>query len=521
MTTLTLDVDVPGGVDPESVRTTVTLWGAGVPVVGHEIGTGKMIAGLRTADGPSVSIANLVGNDDIDLPAGTVYRVEVAWAGLPDPVVMYVDLPTSGTHNVASILTDPPGALASSALSAAIAAETARSTLETLGAQVDQTAAIAVRTRFLDFYRDAGGPAPTATRNNLGGDVTDVKHIASSDDVIVVGADWFDSGINAVVNDLFTTQPLPQRSGGIIAPTPNSFVGATQLYASGFSGVWLDAVAQAGLPAGTILWPIAVIDDANTLRVACWHVESPAANGAPHGRLIDSIIVTLHVFLGYQSHVSCGFGALSNDFWVCGMWRDDNGFTYVNGMEFVPRFDARTTANPAAPNYVLDNPDAHYSLTRIARVANGSLNTIASWTFWNGSGWVPGVANAVPIKDIAGNPIPGDMGIRKVTTDRYSAVAHPLTASHLASYASTVPQGPYWPTALVPLPEMGRDIPGGRTVGQLCKILPPQFATPPRRCSFAMVSQNVIGLTGYSVTPPWTRVAIDTFAPVIVAFPDY
>jgi hypothetical protein len=425
---------------------------------------------------------------------------------------------------------DPLGALTTHAADdtahgdplAAVAAQTTRAALESRGAQIDQTAAIAVRTRFLDFYRDAGSGAPTATWNNLGGDVTDAKHIASSDDVIWVGADWFDAGVGAVVNDLFTTTPLPQRSGAIIAPTPGTFAGATQLYASGASGVWLDAVVQAGLPAGTILWPIAVIDDANTIRVACWHVESPGANGEPHGRLIDSIIVTLHVFLGYTSHVACGFGALSDDFWVCGMWRDSDGFTYINGMQFVPSFDARTTGNPTAPNYVLDDPDNHYSLTRIARVANGSLNTVASWTFWDGSSWVAGVANAVPIEDIDGNPIRGDMGIRKVTTDRYSAVAHKLTDGHLDTYAATAPEGPYWPTARVPLPEMGRDIPGGRTVGQLCKILPPQVATPPRRCSIAMVSQNLIDpAVGYSVTPPWTEVSIDTFAPVFVAFPDY
>lgn len=36
-----------------------------------------------------------------------------------------------------------------------------------------------------------------------------------------------------------------------------------------------------------------------------------------------------------------------------------------------------------------------------------------------------------------------------------------------------------------------------------------------------MISQNLIGPTGYSVTPPWTKVAIDSFAPVFVAFPDY
>ena len=118
MPTLEQDIDTPGGTDPASVNATVQLWGDGTPVTGYQPSTGKTIAGPRRASGPGWSIPSLIGNADL-LPAGTVYRVEEAWPGLSDPLVRYVNLPTTaGPYKVGAIPAEQPASLSSAALAA-------------------------------------------------------------------------------------------------------------------------------------------------------------------------------------------------------------------------------------------------------------------------------------------------------------------------------------------------------------------------------------------------------------------
>lgn len=117
MPTLTEDIDLPGGVEPSTVSVTVQLWGDGEPVTGFELTSDTTIAGPYRAKGNPWTV-DLVGNADIDAPAGTVYRVERTWPGLTEPLVDYVDMPTSaGTYVLGDHLTDPPAAVESSALS--------------------------------------------------------------------------------------------------------------------------------------------------------------------------------------------------------------------------------------------------------------------------------------------------------------------------------------------------------------------------------------------------------------------
>jgi hypothetical protein len=394
--------------------------------------------------------------------------------------------------------------------------------LVSLGSIPSQAPADALRDLWIAFIRDVGDGSPThATHQYLGGDVTDV-FVNSAGKVVWVGADWF-AGATVDASGFYGGQALPIRNGLIHWDTANSFTGAIQAHAVGNSGVWLDAVTQLGLAAGTILWPIAAFDDGGTQKTLCWHVESPAAGGAPHGRLIDSYIVTFNIFLGYDSHIASGLGALSDKFWFAGVLRDTT-HTYVLGMEFVPDFDRRTTGGAQA-NYVLGNPTEHYSLTRIARVVNGSFNTMASWTFWNGTTWVAGVQNAVPIVDTNGQPVKGDLGMKKISTGRYLFGAHPLTDTHVNVYTATAPQGPLLQTNRIPVADQGKAINNGIQVGQLCKFVPSTVTTTPAvpaEHSLFMMSCNLIDpAVGYAVPETWTSVNTRRFAPRFVVVPHH
>lgn len=400
-----------------------------------------------------------------------------------------------------------------------------RSDLETGGAQVDQTAAIALEAQWLAYIRDSGSAVPTAGRNYLGGDVTDAYITpAPGSDLMWIGADWFDSGVGAVdgATDLFTGAALPVRNGAITQINPGTFTGSVQSYAVGSSGVWMDATTQGGLPAQRHWWPIAAIDDNGTMRIMCWRVQTDATT--PHGTLLECDLVTLNIFLGYDSHVALGIGAAGADrFWACGMFRD-TAHTYIYGMQFVPDFDGRATPGSATPNYVMGDPQNHYSLTRVARVANGSLTTFASWEYWTGAAWVSGITNAAPMVDSTGVPVRGDMGVKKIRDGHYVAVAHRLTDTHLDVYRGETPQGPWTAISRVPLPTQGHEVHDGVTqVGQLCKIIPSSATTGvPAEHSVAMVSRNLITPTGgYSIGgTAWTDINIRRFCPQFVIVPN-
>lgn len=122
MPTLTETLKLPAGVDPTDVAVELQLWGVGTAVTGFEQTNGQTIAGKTKATGAAWSIASIVGNNDIELPTGTTYRVKRSWPGLEEPLVDYITMPTGGgPYRVDQVLTTTPATIPSSAASSEIA----------------------------------------------------------------------------------------------------------------------------------------------------------------------------------------------------------------------------------------------------------------------------------------------------------------------------------------------------------------------------------------------------------------
>lgn len=390
--------------------------------------------------------------------------------------------------------------------------------LEALGSAVNQGMAETLEERWLQFIREAGSASPPSNFNYLGGDVTDA-FITPSGDRAWIFADGFD-GTTVVTGgpdpDTYAGPALPVRNGVVLEDVSTSTF-TVQLYATGSSGIWLDAVSQGGLPAGTHWWPITGINDGGVSRVFCWHVRT---DSSPYGTLLDSHIVRLNAFGGYNSHVETGLGALTDNFWTDGVVRDtDAGFTYVFGEQFVPDYDADQAGSGAVPNYgqgSLSSISSHFTLKRVARVPNGQLTTVANWTYWNGTTWVSGVENAVPLVDTNGYPIHGDAGVSRLPTGRFLLAAHTLVDTHVNVYDAAEVQGPYRLLARVPALTQGSRVDnGGVQIGQLAKVLSPDVAAPdPTEQHVVLLSRNVLDGPGTTAGQNIRR-----FAPQLVFVP--
>jgi len=381
-----------------------------------------------------------------------------------------------------------------------------------VGAAVDQTAARVLEDRWLQFIRDCGSDEPPSGWTYLGGDVTDCYYSAGADDLVWIGADWF-AGTTIGDDDTYNGAALPYRNGAVIETAIGTFEGAVQLHRSGNTGIWLDAVEDGDLPEGTIWWPIAGFQEDGTNRILCWHVDS--SSPTPWGTLLDSHIVTLTGFGTYDSHVECGFGAVTDGFWVDGVLPDAT-YTYVYGEQFVPDYDANTGGGQ--PNYGQGGLRSHFTMKRVARVPAGEITDVDAWEFWNGGGWVSGVQHATAMVDHEGRPVAGDAGVAKVADGHYLLAAHRLADTCLNVYQSSVPQGPWELIARVPLPTQGATINGGVQVGQLTKILPTQ-AHPegmPAEHRLVMLSRNLL-----HPTAPMTAHNIRRYAPQFAVVPIY
>jgi hypothetical protein len=125
MTTMTGNLDLPGGDAPVPVEVRIRLAGAqGRPVLGTQISTGVEIAGelvLTVGDGIDVdgvwTATGLVGNADIS-PGGTTYRVERRVAGVVTHVTFHTVPTTGGPYAAYTLEDDPLGEITPSALSA-------------------------------------------------------------------------------------------------------------------------------------------------------------------------------------------------------------------------------------------------------------------------------------------------------------------------------------------------------------------------------------------------------------------
>lgn len=358
--------------------------------------------------------------------------------------------------------------------------------LEIAGGAVDQAAARALEARWLAYIRTAGGASPPSSWKYLGGDVTDCV-VNNSGNPTWIFCDGL-AGTTVTSADTYTGAALPFRNGCIFEATPGSFSAATQVIVS--NNMWLDAIAQGGLPAGTHWWPIAALNDNGTIRVACWHTDG--ASATPYGTLLDTHIVTLNGYGTYGSHVQLGLGAVTDSFWVDGLVKN-GAYVYIYGEEFHPDYEvAYGTTDPPGPH-------DSYTLKRVARVETANLLNVSAWRFWDGTGWASDPTAAVPLVDTAGDPVQGDAGVKKLGTGRYLLAAHRLADTHLDVYRSSTPQGPWERLCRVPLPVQGRSVDGGVQCGQLVKILPTQVQAPPSvEHSLAIVSRNVLGGPGGS-----------------------
>lgn len=88
------DFDLPGGGTPPT-EVLITLWGAGQPIVGKQVSTGKYILGTKRIipNGDGIWSADLVGNSDI-LPSGTSYQISYTFSC--DTQSVYVSVPVTG-----------------------------------------------------------------------------------------------------------------------------------------------------------------------------------------------------------------------------------------------------------------------------------------------------------------------------------------------------------------------------------------------------------------------------------------
>lgn len=363
-----------------------------------------------------------------------------------------------------------------------------------VGATVSQTTAGVITTRWLAFIRDCGSASPDhASFQYLGGDVTDVFVIPTTDDVLWIGADWFDGTTVSASTDLYEGDALPVRNGAVQETTPGTF--AVQFHKVGSTGIWLDAVADGGAASGRIWWPLCIVNDGGTMRVGCLLVDPSIG---PYGTIEASHIVTLNGLGGYASHVNVGITGFEID----GMWRDTS-HTYI--------VDERTVAGVLGSKHI-----------RLARVANGSLATVASWQFWDGTAWVSSPAASAPLVDSVGDTIVGDADIAKIGTGHYMLVNHfPVGGSHLDVYRSTVPQGPWERYVRVPLAgSIGGKPNGGLQIAQIPRILDSGCLAgseaPPAEHSMVMMSRNLLGPTDV-----FTARNIRRYAPQFVVVPWY
>lgn len=396
------------------------------------------------------------------------------WYSTDDPTVIPSDITTfTAASGVRAV---PLGAVqhVEASIRAAIPAhEQARWIWGRLRAHETSThfQAQAEQDRWLDWIRD-----PTPATGYRGGDVTDKVELPDGR-CVWIGADWFDTGGAALDPD--DTYPaggaLPQRNGLIIEEN-GEFTG--QVFASGSSGAWL--IPNQGEHPGRHYWPICATVESGVLRVGCWLV-----NGAlgTYGQLEDSHIVSVSLTdLKTVTGVAKMTVGSAATFYVDGFLTPGDGWTYIYGEEFLPDY------GDFSPAYG-DNLDTDVTRKRIARCTEGTLTTLAGWTFWNGSAWVSGVANAATLKDDQGAPIEGDAGVC-ATPGGYTLAAHQLVDDHLRVYRAERPQGPWTEGDPVPVPDMGRTWYGGRRVGQLTKLLPGGSA--PAGHVLALMSANLL-----------------------------
>lgn len=99
------DIDLPGGANPGLDHVEITLFGAGQPVRGRQVSTGKTIGGTARVpvDATGSWSIDLVSNFDI-APSGTTYQIK-SIIGC-DELISFVSVPITGGPYIASTIED-------------------------------------------------------------------------------------------------------------------------------------------------------------------------------------------------------------------------------------------------------------------------------------------------------------------------------------------------------------------------------------------------------------------------------
>ncbi|MGH9032875.1 MAG: hypothetical protein ACRDZV_12175, partial [Acidimicrobiia bacterium] len=283
-----------------------------------------------------------------------------------------------------------------------------------------------------------------------------------------------------------------QRNGAIVEEPPGGTF-SFQVYQTGSSGIWLAAVAQGGLPADRVWWPMTLAQDAavngGNVVVGALLVDADAQTAAGF-QLLDSHLILLHLFLGYSSHVATG---LDPRLFQVNAIRKDATHFYILGQELDPPVDPAV----GEPSYLagdLATLRTHRSYTRIARVPLAQLTTVASWQFWSGTAWVAGLANAARLVDVDGTPVNGPGCIHLTPDGRWIFAAMALGDTHLDVYDADAPQGPWRRHARVPVPTAGKPAEGGIEVGWHTKIV--GHLAAPAEHSIVSLTMAVLNLAG-------------------------
>jgi hypothetical protein len=367
--------------------------------------------------------------------------------------------------------------------------------LESVGAQVDQTAGRVERDRWLALIRDAGSTTPNhETLRYIGGDASDsVKTTTGA--VLWVCADYFARpGSSETVNqntDVYAINPFTglRRNGLIVEASPGGTF-TQQVYRAPFPSDWINAEADGGHPATHNWWPSTIIQQGEVTYVACIFVEIPAVGTVWGFREHDIHLVELNMFGLYQNHIPLGLDP--RRFRLETLRKDATHF-YIVGSEVIPPIDA-ATGNPAYAVGDLATLRGQRAVVRIARVPIGQLTAVANWRFWNGVEWVEGLDNAEPLRDVHGYVVDGQSSIHQVTAGRWILVTTKLADTHLSVYNAAVPQGPWRLHARVPVPVSGKYVESGLSVAWHPKVIG-HLAAPPEH-SVASLIMFITGMVG-------------------------
>lgn len=383
---------------------------------------------------------------------------------------------------------------------------------ESLGAIIPQTSAVTEKNRWLAHVRDDAEATPSQnTFHYIGGDVTDgIK--TSNDSVIWIHADHAANTAGNDALDADDTYPAGfnflsflRRTGVTTEALPGgTFTG--QVHRAGTSGEWMSPQLDGGQAANLVWWPLTIIEDAGGILRVFTILNDPFGGGS-FGVNLDSHIITLTAFITYSSVTPFNFGGNAGIATISAARRAD-GFVYTIHDENI---------TPPGDSFLLGGYTKlkdQYVRHRLGRIADNDVLNVAGYQFWNGSTWVSGIQNAVPIVDEFGAEIRGPLCPYKTPAGHWIMAAKAMVDSHLSVYRADAITGPWRMIARIPVQFQGKKYAGGTRASLHTKILP--WIAAPADHSIAMFTNMNFEQTG-----PWENVHIKHSTPEFVVIPWY